>query len=209
MRSEYADGDADVVNSTLCASGVSGINWQGQYVFLSKFLPLSQCQPTPPTESGLTTSSVCVCECATDDAVSMTTSSIHEVSSNHRNHIHIQNVFIWVKVDLSVCVCLKMTNVHFPGLQKNLFHCIFIIISYHLDLGPCSCHCASMLQKKSYSLILAPHSKPGVRWCSSNGVIVGFWCSRQKYNQAAMCSQLCTLYLIDTWRWKGRYIGGH
>lgn len=109
---------------------------------------------------------------------------------------------------LSVCA-LKMTNVHFPGLQKNLFHCIFIIISYHLDLGPCSCHCASMLQKKSYSLILVPHRKPGVRWCSSNGVIVGFWCSRQKYNQAAMCSQLCTLYLIDTWRWKGRYIGGH
>lgn len=48
VRSEYADGDADVVNSTLCSSGGSGINWQCQGVFLlSTFLPLSQCQPTP------------------------------------------------------------------------------------------------------------------------------------------------------------------
>lgn len=58
VRSEYADGDADVVNSTLCSSGGSGINWQCQGVFLlSTFLPLSQCQPTP---HWIWTWSVCV-----------------------------------------------------------------------------------------------------------------------------------------------------
>ena len=82
MRSGYADGDADVVNSSLCASGVSGINWQRQRCFLpSELRPLCQCQPKPPTGSGLITHSVCVCVCvcvrlcvcAAEDAESLTT----------------------------------------------------------------------------------------------------------------------------------------
>lgn len=68
MRSEYADGDADVVNSTLCASGVSGINWQCQDVFalcISSTLSMSANTPCCIWTHSLQ------CVCAAEDAVLM------------------------------------------------------------------------------------------------------------------------------------------
>lgn len=62
MRSEYADGDADVVNSTLCASGGSGINWQCLDVFalhISSYFSMSA--RSPLTESGLCSVTCVVC----------------------------------------------------------------------------------------------------------------------------------------------------